>query len=134
MDVRKVQDMRKNVEHQYITEDSKTRIYLSVVREFNENGLHNVYYSGAINAIMANLYNLCRKDGTVMEYSITASDIAKRIGCDRQDIYSSASYGLLIKKEYYVEITDRPLSWKKDIDLLTEYDNVRKKFLRRCGK
>ena len=83
---------------------------------------------------MANLYNLCRKDGTVMESSITASDIAKRIGCDRQDIYSSASYALLIKKEYYVEITDRPLSWKKDIDLLTEYDNVRKKFLRRCGK
>ena len=38
MDVRKVQDMRKNVEHQYITEDSKTRIYLSVVREFNEKG------------------------------------------------------------------------------------------------
>lgn len=36
MNVRKVQDMRKNVEHQYITEDSKTRIYLSVVREFNE--------------------------------------------------------------------------------------------------
>ena len=36
MDVRKVQDMRKNVEHQYITEDSKTRIYLSVVREFSE--------------------------------------------------------------------------------------------------
>lgn len=64
-----------------------------------------------------------------MEYSITASDIAKRIGCDRQDIYSSASYALLIKKEYYVEITDRPLSWKKDIDLLTEYDNVRKSFL-----
>lgn len=31
-----MQDMRKNVEHQYITEDSKTRIYLSVVREFNE--------------------------------------------------------------------------------------------------
>lgn len=52
----------------------------------------------------------------------------------RQDIYSSASYGLLIKKEYYVEITDRPLSWKKDIDLLTEYDSVRKEFLRRCGK
>ena len=48
-----------------------------------------------------------------MEYSITASDIAKRIGCDRQDIYSSASYGLLIKKEYYAEITDRPLSWKE---------------------
>lgn len=64
---------------------------------------------------MANLYNLCRKDGTVVEYSITASDIAKRIGCDRQDIYSSASYGLLIKKEYYVEITDRPLSWENDI-------------------
>ena len=32
MDVRKVQDVRKNVEHQYIAEDSKTRIYLSVVR------------------------------------------------------------------------------------------------------
>ena len=36
MNVRKVQGVRKNVEHQYITEDSKTRIYLSVVREFNE--------------------------------------------------------------------------------------------------
>ena len=54
-----------------------------------------------------------------MEYSITASDIAERIGCNRQDVYSSASYGLLIQKEYYVEITDRPLSWKKDINLLT---------------
>ena len=69
-----------------------------------------------------------------MEYSITASDIAKRIGCDRQDIYSSASYGLRSKKEYYVEITDRPLSWKKDIDLLTEYDQTRIGFLRMCGK
>lgn len=68
-----------------------------------------------------------------MEYSITASDIAERIGCNRQDVYSSAS-GLLIQKEYYVEITDRPLSWKKDINLLTEYDSVRKEFLRRCGK
>lgn len=83
---------------------------------------------------MANLYNLCRKDGTVMEYSITASDIEKRIGCDRQDIYSSESYGLLIKKEYYAEITDRPLSWKKDIDLLTEYDQTRIGFLRMCRK
>ena len=83
---------------------------------------------------MANLYNLCRKDGTVVEYSITASDIAERIGCDRQDIYSSASYGLLIKKEFYAEITDRPLSWKKDIDLLTEYDRTRIGFLRMCGK
>lgn len=69
-----------------------------------------------------------------MEYSITASDIAERIGCNRQDVYSSASYGLLIQKEYYVEITDRPLSWKKDINLLTECDSVRKEFLRRCGK
>ena len=69
-----------------------------------------------------------------MEYSINAYDIAKRIGCDRQDIYSSASYALLIKKEYYVEITDRPLSWKKDIDLLTEYDRTRIGFLRMCGK
>lgn len=70
----------------------------------------------------------------MVEYSITASDIAERIGCDRQDIYSSVSSGLLIKKEYYVEITDRPLSWKKDIDLLTEYDRTRIGFLRMCGK
>ena len=69
-----------------------------------------------------------------MEYSITASDIAKRIGCDRQDIYSSASYALLIKKEYYVEITDRPLSWKKDIDLLTECVSESYKRHNRCEK
>lgn len=69
-----------------------------------------------------------------MEYSITASDVAERIGCNRQNVYSSASYGLLIKKEYYVEITDRPLNRTKDITLLLEYDRVRKEFLRRCGK
>ena len=27
MDVRKVQDVRKNVEHQYIAEDSKLRVF-----------------------------------------------------------------------------------------------------------
>ena len=70
----------------------------------------------------------------MVEYSITGSEVAELISCKKQDVYNSASYGQMIKKEYYVEITDRPLSWKKDIDLLTEYDNVRKKFLRRCGK
>lgn len=69
-----------------------------------------------------------------MEYSITASDIAERIGCNMQDIYSSTSYGLLIQKEYYVEITDRLLSRAKDITLLLEYDRVRRKILERCGK
>ncbi len=43
MDVCKVQDVRKSVEHQYITEDSKTRIYLSVVREFNESEYEKYY-------------------------------------------------------------------------------------------
>lgn len=43
MDVRKVQGVRKNVEHQYIAEDSKTRIYLSVVREFNESEYEKYY-------------------------------------------------------------------------------------------
>ena len=32
----KVPDMCKDMEYKYITEDSKTRVYLSVVREFNE--------------------------------------------------------------------------------------------------
>ena len=36
MNVCKVPDMYKDMEYKYITEDSKTRVYLSVVREFNE--------------------------------------------------------------------------------------------------
>ena len=36
MNVCKVPDMCKDMEYKYITEDSKTRVYLSLVREFNE--------------------------------------------------------------------------------------------------
>lgn len=36
MDNSPVPDMCKDMEYKYITEDSKTRVYLSVVREFNE--------------------------------------------------------------------------------------------------
>lgn len=36
MNVCEVPDLRKDVEHQYITEDSKTRVYVSVVRKFDE--------------------------------------------------------------------------------------------------
>ena len=56
------------------------------------------------------LYNLCKKIGTVMEYSITGSEVAELISCKRQDVYNSASYGQMIRKEFYVEVVDRPLS------------------------
>lgn len=36
MNACKVPDMCKDMEYKYITEDSKTRVYLSVVRKFNE--------------------------------------------------------------------------------------------------
>ena len=44
MNVCKVPDMCKDMEYKYITEDSKTRVYLSVVREFNE-AEYEKYYS-----------------------------------------------------------------------------------------
>lgn len=78
------------------------------------------------------LYNLCRKNGTVEEYSITGSEIADLVGCKRQDVYNSVSYGQMIQREYYAEVVDRPLSRKKDITLLLEYDRVRKEILERC--
>ena len=80
---------------------------------------------------MANLYNLCRKNGTVVEYSITAKEVVDKIGCSMRNIYASSCYCHLIQKEYYVEIADRPLSANRDADLLREYDRVRKKILRR---
>ncbi len=43
------------------------------------------------------LYNLCRKDGTVMVYSITGPEVAAAIGCKLQDVYNSACYGQLIQ-------------------------------------
>lgn len=77
------------------------------------------------------LYNLCRKDGTVMVYSITGPEVAETIGCKLQDVYNSACYGQLIQHTYYAEVIDRPLSRRKDGTLLTEYDRVRKVFLRK---
>lgn len=77
------------------------------------------------------LYDLCRKDGTVMVYSITGPEVAAAIGCKLQDVYNSACYGQLIQHIYYAEVIDRPLSRRKDITLLTEYDRVRKVFLRK---
>lgn len=77
------------------------------------------------------LYDLCKKDGTVMVYSITGPEVAEIIGCKLQDVYNSACYGQMIQNTYYAEAIDRPLSRRKDITLLTEYDRVRKEFLRK---
>lgn len=49
------------------------------------------------------LYDLCRKDGTVMVYSITGPEVAAAIGCKLQDVYNSACYGQLIQHTYYAE-------------------------------
>lgn len=75
------------------------------------------------------LYDLCKKDGTVMVYSITGLEVVETIGCKQLDVYNSACYGHLIKHTYSAEMIDRPLSWQKDIVLLTEYNQVRKEFL-----
>lgn len=80
------------------------------------------------------LYDLCRKDGTVMVYSITGPEVAETIGCKLQDVYNSACYGQMIKHTYYAEVIDRPLSRQKDITLLMEYDRVRKAVLRTYKK
>lgn len=69
-----------------------------------------------------------------MEYSITGSEVAELISCKKQDVYNSASYGQMIRKEFYVEVVDRPLSRTKDLTLLLEYDGFVEKFLRGVGK
>lgn len=52
---------------------------------------------------------------------------------EKQDVYNSASYGQMIRKEFYVEVVDRPLSRTKDLTLLLEYDRVCREILERCG-
>lgn len=42
-----------------------------------------------------------------MEHSITGSEVAELISCKKQDVYNSASYGQMIRKEFYVEVVDR---------------------------
>ena len=51
----------------------------------------------------------------MMEYSITGSEVAELISCKKQDVYNSTSYGQMIRKEFYVEVVDRPLSRTKDL-------------------
>ena len=69
----------------------------------------------------------------MVEYSITGSEVAELISCKKQDVYNSASYGQMIKKEFYAEVVDRPLSRTKDLTLLLEYDRVCREILERCG-
>ena len=69
----------------------------------------------------------------MMEYSITGSEVAELISCKKQDVCNSASYGQMIRKEFYVEVVDRPLSRTKDLTLLLEYDRVCREILERCG-
>ena len=65
-----------------------------------------------------------------MEHSITGSEVAELISCKKQDVYNSASYGQMIRKEFYVEVVDRPLSRTKDLTLLWNMTGFVEKFLR----
>lgn len=60
----------------------------------------------------------------MMEYSITGSEVAELISCKKQDVYNSASYGQMIRKEFYVEVVDRPWNMTGFVE----------KFLRGVGK
>ena len=54
MNVCKVPDMCKDMEYKYITEDSKTRVYLSVVREFNEAEYEKYYIRKILYNMLSN--------------------------------------------------------------------------------
>ena len=43
MNVCEVPDVCKNMEYKLVTEDSKTRVYVSLVREFNEKEYEKYY-------------------------------------------------------------------------------------------
>lgn len=72
MDVRKVQDMRKNVEHQYITEDSKTRIYAPAV--MNTESINRLVLCGGVQMkgtekghTAPYIRETCRKHGKILQ-------------------------------------------------------------------
>ena len=54
------------------------------------------------------LYDLCKKDGTVMVYSITGLEVVETIGCKLLDVYNSACYGHLIKHTLRIRIFECP--------------------------
>ena len=66
MDAGKMPEMQKGLEHQYITEDSKTRVYLSLVREFNK-AEYEKYYRAKKKAKMKKRIILAAK---VMKYVV----------------------------------------------------------------
>ena len=65
----------------------------------------------------------------MVEYSITGSEVAELISCKKQDVYNSASYGQMIKKEFYAEVVDRPLS-RKILHCFWNMTGFAEKFLR----
>lgn len=64
------------------------------------------------------------------DYLNSLREVAELISCKKQDVYNSASYGQMIKKEFYAEVVDRPLSRTKDLTLLLEYDRVCREILK----
>lgn len=60
MNVCKVPDVCKNMEYKLVTEDSKTRVYLSLVREFNK-AEYEKYYRAKKKAKMKKTnYSCCK--------------------------------------------------------------------------
>lgn len=60
MNVCEVPDVCKNMEYKLVTEDSKTRVYLSLVREFNK-AEYEKYYRAKKKAKMKNELFLLQK-------------------------------------------------------------------------
>ena len=80
------------------------------------------------------LYKVFEKDsGEVLDYSITGNEAAELLKCKRQDIYTTACYGLAINDRYRVVAVDKQISKKKDAALLKEFDMVRKRILELAG-
>ena len=57
----------------------------------------------------------------MVEYSITGSEVAELISCKKQDVYNSASYGQMIKKEFEGETAAKFFNQKKILALLEEH-------------
>ena len=84
MNVCKAPDMCKDMEYKYITEDSKTRVYLSVVREFNEAEYEKYYIHKKKEKVRKRILFIAR----ALKYAlpVLASTILYNTGIERSGV------------------------------------------------
>ena len=77
-----------------------------------------------------NLYEVKDENNNILGDNLTAKEVTEKTGCQKSNIWNAMDYRALVGGKYYIEFVDTVLSWKRDKELLREWNSYRKWFLK----